>query len=167
MNAADPYNLPLTQPQRARLERARDDGELNGVGSTYHVLRAELGAAAPNKNQISTFMCALPSVQINKTTKSVAGKKNVIGPMIPPPTPLGWCAADTGFISACYNPVDKRVYKVIMVFVDGLTKYLYVHPCSFGNADRPMSTTARDGLMGFKSLFAVPESPPTVYNYIQ
>ena len=167
MNAADPYNLPLTQLQRARLERAKDDGELNGVGSTYHVLRAELGAAAPNKNQISTFMRALPSVQINKTTKSAAGKKNVIGPMIPPPTPLGWCAADTGFISACYNPVDKRVYKVIMVFVDGLTKYLYAHPCSFGNADRPMSTTARDGLMGFKSLFAVPEPPPTVYNYIQ
>ena len=72
MNA---YNLPLTQPQRARLERARDDGELNGVGSMYHVLRAEMGAASPNKNQISTFMRALPSVQINKTTKSVAGKK--------------------------------------------------------------------------------------------
>ena len=29
---ADPYNLRLTQPQRARLERARDDGEMNGVG---------------------------------------------------------------------------------------------------------------------------------------
>ena len=72
---ADPYNLPLTQPQRARLERARDDGELNGVGSMYHVLRAEMANAAPNKNQISTFMKALPSVQINKTTKSVSGKK--------------------------------------------------------------------------------------------
>ena len=36
-----------------------------------------------------------------------------------------------------------------MVFVDGLTKYLYVHPCSFGNADRPMSATARDGLKEF------------------
>ena len=53
---ADPYNLPLTQPQRTRLERARDDGELNGVGSMYHVLRAEMGASSPNKNQISTFM---------------------------------------------------------------------------------------------------------------
>ena len=146
---ADPYNLPLTQPQRARLERARDDGELNGVGSMYHVLRAEMGALAPNKNQISTFMKALPSVQINKTTKSVAGKKNVIGPMIPPPLPLGWCAADTGFIPACYNPVDKRVYKAIIVYVCGLTKFLYVHPCSFGNADRPMSATARDGFKEF------------------
>ena len=113
---ANPYNLPLTQPQRARLDRARGDGELNGAGSMYHVLRNEMGPAAPNKNQISTFMRALPSVQINKTTKSVAGKKNVIGPMIPPPTPLGWCAADTGFIPACYNPVDKRVYKAIIVF---------------------------------------------------
>ena len=52
----------------------------------YHLLRNEMGAAAPNKNQISTFMRALPSVQINKTTKSVAGKKNVIGPMIPRPS---------------------------------------------------------------------------------
>ena len=58
--------------------------------------------------------------------------------MIPPPTPLSWCAADTGFIPACYNPVDKRVYKAIMVFADGLTKYLYVHPCSFGNAPTPL-----------------------------
>ena len=73
MNAnANPYNLPLTQSQRARLERARDDGELNGAGSTYHVLRNEMGPVAPNKNQISTFMRALPSVQINKTKKSVA-----------------------------------------------------------------------------------------------
>ena len=47
---ANPYNLPLTQPQRARLERARNGGELNGVGSMYHVLRAEMGANAPNKN---------------------------------------------------------------------------------------------------------------------
>ena len=143
MNAAGPCNLPLTPQQRARLERAKDDGELNGVGSTYHVLRAEMGAASPNKNQISTFMRALPSVQINKTTKSVAGTKNVIGPMILPPTPLGWCAADTGFIPACYNPVDKRVYEAIMVFVDGLTKFLYVHPCSFGNADAARLDTPR------------------------
>jgi hypothetical protein len=84
---ADPYNLPLTAQQRARLERAKDKGELNGVGSMHHLLRNEMGAAAPNKNQISTFMRALPSVQINKTTKSVAGTKNVIGPMIPPPNP--------------------------------------------------------------------------------
>ena len=43
---ADPYNLPLTAQQRARLERARDKGEMNGVGSMYHLLRAEMGAAA-------------------------------------------------------------------------------------------------------------------------
>ena len=124
--------------------------EMNGVGSMYHLLRNEMGAASPNKNQISTFMRALPNVQINKITKSVSGKNNVIGPMIPPPVALSWCAADTGFIPACYNPVDKRVYKAIMVlFVDGLTKVLYVHPCSFGNADRPMSATARDGFKEF------------------
>ena len=160
MNA---YNLPLTQPQRARLERARDDGELNGVGSMYHVLRAEMGATAPNKNQISTFMRALPSVQINKTTKSVAGKKNVIGPMIPPPIPLGWCAADTGFIPACYNNVDKRVYKAIIVYICGLTKYLYVHPCSFGNADRPMSTTARDGFQEFIRRARIASNSPQLH----
>ena len=51
---------------------------MNGVGSMHHLLRAEMGAASPNKNQISTFMRALPSVQVNKTTKSAAGKKNVI-----------------------------------------------------------------------------------------
>ena len=56
---ANPYNLPLTQPQRARLERARDGGELNGVRRMYHVLRSEMGPAATNKNQISTFMRAL------------------------------------------------------------------------------------------------------------
>ena len=87
----------------------------------YHVLRAEMGAAAPNKNQISTFMRALPSVQINKTTKSVAGKKNVIGPMIPPPIPLGWCASGLcAFIPACYNPIDKkRVFRgVVCTYAD-------------------------------------------------
>ena len=154
---ADPYNLPLTQAQRARLERAKDDGELGGVTSTYHLLRNKMGPAAPNKNQISKFMRALPSVQINRTTKSVASTKNVIGPMIPPALPLSWCAADTAFIPACYNPVDKKVSKAIIVFICGLTKYLYVHPCSFGNQDRPMSTTAPAHcsleLAGFK-LFA-------------
>jgi hypothetical protein len=48
---------------------------MNGAGSMYHVLRDEMGPTAPNKNQVSTFMRALTSVQINKTTKSMAGKK--------------------------------------------------------------------------------------------
>ena len=79
-------------------------------------------------------MRALPSAKANKTTKSVAAKKNVTtGPMIPSAVPIGWCAADTGpgFIPACYNPADKRVYKAIFVYIYGLTKFLYVHPCSF------------------------------------
>ena len=63
---ADPYNLPLTAQQRARLERARDKGETNGVGSMYHLLRNEMGPLAPNKNQISTFIprhrCSLASL---------------------------------------------------------------------------------------------------------
>ena len=140
-------NLPLTQPQRARLERASDKGEMNGVGSMYHLLRNEMGAAASNKNQISTFMCALPSVKINKTTKSVAGPKNVIGPMIPPAVPLSWCASDCAFIPACYNPVDKKKrYSVVCVFICGLTKFIYVHACTLNSNDRPLFTQTREGL---------------------
>ena len=118
----------------------------------------------PNKNQISTFMRALPSVQINKTTKSVAGKKNVIGPMIPPPIPLGWCAADTGFIPACYNPVDKRVYKAIIVYICGLTKYF---TCIRVRLGMPIDRCRPQHVMDFKSLFVVPELPQIVHNYIQ
>ena len=83
--------------------------------------------------------------------------------MIPPPIPLSWCAADTGFILACYNPVNKRVYKAIMVFVDGLTKFLYVHPCSFGNADRPMSATARDGDIEFIRRARIASNSPQLH----
>jgi hypothetical protein len=146
---ADPYNLPLTAQQRARLERARDKGEMNGVGSMYHLLRNEMGPLAPNKNQIATFMRALPSVQINKTTKSVAGKKNVIGPMLPPPIPIGWCASDCAFIPACYNPIDKKKYSAVCVYICGLTKFIYVHACTLNSDDRPLSTQTREGLKEF------------------
>ena len=105
----------MNAQQIARLELALSRGNLTGVTSTYHLLRNEMGAAAPSKKQIASFMNSKPSVQINQTTKSVAGKKNVIGPMIPPPVPLGWCACDTAFIPVCYNPVDKKRYSAVCV----------------------------------------------------
>ena len=65
----------MNAQQIARLELALSRGNLTGVTSTYHLLRNEMGAAAPSKKQIASFMNSKPSVQINKTTKSVAGGK--------------------------------------------------------------------------------------------
>ena len=107
----------MNAQQIARLDLALSRGNLTGVSSTYHLLRNEMGNAAPTKAQISNYMNSRPSVQINKTTKKISGKHNSIGPMIPPAKPLAWCATDCAFIPACYNLVDK---KNIQLFVYSL-----------------------------------------------
>ena len=68
----------MNAQQIARLDLALSRGNLTGVSSTYHLLRNEMGAAAPTKEQISTYMNQRPSVQINKTTKKIAGKKMLL-----------------------------------------------------------------------------------------
>lgn len=139
----------MNAQQIARLDLALRRGNLTGVTSTYHLLKNEMGAAAPTKAQIAQFMNSKPAIQINKTTKSVAGKANVIGPLLPPAIALGWCACDTAFIPACYNPADKKRYSAVCVYICGLTKYLYVHPCALNNNDRPLSAQSRDGFIEF------------------
>ena len=69
--------------------------------------------------------------------------------MIPPAKPLAWCATDCAFIPACYNLVDKKKYSAVCVFIDGLTKFIYVHPCTLNSDDRPLSTQTRDGFKEF------------------
>ena len=131
----------MNAQQIARLDLALGRGNLTGVTSTYHLLKNKMGAAAPTKTQISQYINTRPSVQVNKTTKSVAGKKNAIEPMTPPPTPLGWCASDCAFIPpACYNPADKKRHSAVCVFICGLTKFIYVYTCTLNSDDRPSTT---------------------------
>ena len=65
----------MNAQQIARLDLALSRGNLTGVSSTYHLLGNEMGNAAPTKGQISNYMNSRPSVQINKTTKQISGKK--------------------------------------------------------------------------------------------
>ena len=50
-----------------------------------------------------------------------------------------------------------------LVFLCGLAKFLYVHPCSFGNADRPMSATARDGYREFIRRARIASNSPQLH----
>ena len=65
----------MNAQQIARLDLALSRGNLTGVSSTYHLLRNVMGNASPTKAQISNYMNSKPSVQINKTTKQIAGEK--------------------------------------------------------------------------------------------
>ena len=141
-------DLPLSEEQRLALQKVKDDGHMTGVSSVYWHLIDVMGDDAPTKKHVSDFMRTVPEVQVSRMNRKVEGVKNSGGPIIPEAVPLSYMAADTLFLPASYH-TDKRVYKAAILYVCALTKYVYVHPCSLGRKDRPMSTTARDGFIEF------------------
>ena len=84
------------------------------------------------------------------------GAKNAANAVIPHPAiPLSMTFADTMLLPAPLKKMQtKRVYRGIILFIDGLTKYIHLEPASFrselAEAERPLSETARDGFLKFR-----------------
>ena len=145
--------MPLTAAKRQALDALHADGRLTGVASAYHKLRA--GGLSITKADISEYMRSRPSIQKNRLPHATDGDKNTIGAVIPPPVPLSMTFSDTMFLPASLRKMStKRVFRGIILFIDGLTKFVHLEPASFrsdlADAERPLSETARNGLINFR-----------------
>ena len=141
----------LTAAQRAALGNLQSEGRLTGVTSAYHTPRAQMGNAAPTKRDVASYMRSQPSVQENRLPASHEGEKKRHCSRNPTSnsTKRVFCLY---VFPPCFSQREggtKRVHKAFILQIDGLTKLVYLKPASFGNEERPLSTTTRNGCIRF------------------
>ena len=145
--------MPLTPAKTQALDAMHADGRLTGVASAYHKLR-ESGLQI-TKSEIAQYMKSRPSIQKHRLPHATDGVKNSVAAVIPPPIPLSMTFSDTMFLPSSLRKMStKRVYRGIILFIDGLTKFVHLEPASFrselADAERPLSETARMGFINFR-----------------
>lgn len=145
--------MPLTPLKVKALDALHADGRLTGVASAYHTLRD--GGLSVTKADISEYMRSRPSIQKNRLPHATDGVKNTVSAVIPPPVPLSMTFSDTMFLPASLRKLStKYVYRGIILYIDGLTKFVHLEPAAFrselADAERPLSETARNGLILFR-----------------
>ena len=145
--------MPLTVAKRQALDALHADGRLTGVATAYHELRD--GGLSITKADIYEYMRSRPSIQKSRLPHATDGEKNTVNAVIPPPIPLSMTLSDTMFLPASLRKMStKRVHRGLILFIDGLTKYVHLEPASFrselADAERPLSETARNGLLHFR-----------------
>ena len=145
--------MPLTPAKTQALNALHADGRLTGVASAYHKLRE--GGLKITKAEISEFMRTRPSIQKHRLPHATDGVKNTVTAVIPPPIPLSMAFSDTMFLPASLRKMStKHFFRGIILFIDGLTKFVHLEPASFrselAEAERPLSETARNGLVNFR-----------------
>ena len=159
--------MPLNNAQRNALDDLHRQGRLTGVASAYHKLR-DAGVVI-TKAQISEYMRARPEIQKNRMPHATDGAKNAANAVIPHPAiPLSMTFADTMFLPASLKKLQtKRIYRGIILYIDGLTKYIHLEPASFrtetAEAERPLSETARDGFLNFRNKVRLRSGLPNLH----
>ena len=145
------YAPGLTQAQEDMLEDVvLVQGIGEGIQALYQRLRAEHGDLAPTRKAIGNWLKRQPGYQIAHMPK----KDVSVAPVLPrSDAPLHLTFADTMLMPhTSHNGgpgVGWKVFRAIVVIVDGLTKFTTLKGTILGVDGRPASGQARDAMIRF------------------
>ena len=142
------YNAGLTDEEQAAMEEAvLQQGIGEGVHALYHRLRREMGAGAPSRNEVARFLRVRPETQMARMPR----KDKSIAPVLPQGV-LSRVFADGMFLPrTAHNTtgVGFKVYRVIVIYIDALTKFMHLHGVFQLVDGRAQSAQTRDGAIEF------------------
>ena len=145
---APPAGCSKKRPRKLRLWIAsKKEGMLTGVTSAWNLLKGTVPTNNPSKKTIANYMHDKSDLQPHRMPRNVAGPKLAIAAVIPEANPLSAVFVDTFFLAPSLK--KKVTYTACILYIDALTKMIYLQECTLGQADRPFASTNLAGSKTF------------------
>ena len=135
----------LTDEHEQELQQLMyQEGVFEGQEGLYKRLVDRLGIAnAPARDAVALWLRKQPSAQIAR----MPVRDKAIAPVLPPARPLSRVFMDTMYMPRAWH--RGKVYRLIVVVVDALTKYVHLHAVYQLVDGRPVSTQTREAVRMF------------------